>query len=869
MKILKIICSRLYLLLLLYSTAHIGQGINHSDSGPVYVDDSGILRWKRNKEEVHGFGVNYTLPFAHAYRSAKKFGIDPKRAIDEDVYHFSRLGFDLYRVHVWDTEISDSLGNLISNDHLNTLDYLLMKLQERKINYVLTPIAYWGNGWPEPDEKTPGFSARYGKEGSLTNPEAIKAQERYLSQFMLHKNAYTGIVMKDDPNLIAIEISNEPHHRGTGSEVTSFIERMVEAVKKSGYKNPVLYNITHSVQLMDDYFKAGINGGTFQWYPTGLGYQNELQGNFLPNVDQYVIPFEPVIRKYKGAKTVYEFDAADINRSYIYPAMARSFRASGIQIATHFSYDPMFLAFANTEYNTHYMNLAFTPGKALSLMISKEIFHSVPLYKDYGKYPENAFFDNFSVSYEKDLAMLNGPEKYFYTNSTNLQPKELKKIREIAGTGNSPVITYTGTGAYFLDQLEKGVWRLEVMPDVCLVENPFGRNSLQKEVSVIQWNSRNMEIRLPDLGSEFVINPLNEGNTYKTTAIQGEFVIRPGSYLVYGKETKHDRKAGDTWENMRLNEFHAPESTVEKTYLMHEASELAFAGENLRIEARMINPDPEAKVQLQITGSNSWNLLEMNREDGFVYSVEIPKELIKQGFLTYYIYVKSDQKVETFPAGKTGLPYDWDFINNEPYRVRIISKEQPVQLFDAEKDVSALSFTRWSKDSKLVPTDQLGASEYQIRIDELFVEDPENLLGPVIYDYSIKCYVKDRIKSISPFLTDRKTVVLKARSLSGSPEKIQLALIDKQGVAFGTFLDLGTTLKEYSIPINQLKIVNTVILPRPYPSFLPYSYQVKKGNLRLEDIESMILSIGPGLGETDLHRPHGIGIVSIHLGGFP
>ncbi len=365
----KIIGFCLSVLLYLYSTNHFGQGSDNSNLQRVYVDDSGILRWQESKKEIQGFGVNYTVPFAHAYRSAKKLGIDPKKAIDEDVYHFSRLGFDLYRVHVWDTEISDTLGNLLDNEHLNTLDYLLMKLQERNINYVLTPIAYWGNGWPEPDEKTPGFSAKYGKDGCLTNEEAIKAQERYLNRFMMHKNAYTGMVMKDDPHLIAIEISNEPHHRGTGVEVTSFVSRLVEAVKKSGFKNPVLYNITHSVQLMDDYFKAGINGGTFQWYPTGLGYHKELQGNFLPNVDQYEIPFDPVIRKNKGAKIVYEFDAADINRTYIYPAMARSFRAAGMQIATHFSYDPMFLAFANTEYNTHYMNLAYTPGKALSLLI--------------------------------------------------------------------------------------------------------------------------------------------------------------------------------------------------------------------------------------------------------------------------------------------------------------------------------------------------------------------------------------------------------------------------------------------------------------------------------------------------------------------
>ena len=130
----------------------------------VFVDENGVMRWPDTNEIVTGFGVNYTVPFAHAYRSAKKLGKDPKDAIDEDIYHFKRLGFDLYRVHVWDCEISDSLGNLLENEHLKLFDYLLNQLQANGINYVLTPIAFWGNGWPERNEDTPGFSSKYGNQ---------------------------------------------------------------------------------------------------------------------------------------------------------------------------------------------------------------------------------------------------------------------------------------------------------------------------------------------------------------------------------------------------------------------------------------------------------------------------------------------------------------------------------------------------------------------------------------------------------------------------------------------------------------------------------------------------------------------------------
>src|SRR5690606_13875213 len=178
------------------------------ETNDVYVDDSGVMRWGHNKEEVRGFGVNYSVPFAHAYRSAEKLGVNIKEAIDKDVYHFSRLDFDLFRIHVWDTEISDEEGNLLENEHLETFDYLLKKLKEKGINYVVTRIAYWGNGWPESDEDTRGFSNKCGKENSLTDPEAIKAQENYLFQFLNHVNPYTGIAYKEVPNLIAFEISN-------------------------------------------------------------------------------------------------------------------------------------------------------------------------------------------------------------------------------------------------------------------------------------------------------------------------------------------------------------------------------------------------------------------------------------------------------------------------------------------------------------------------------------------------------------------------------------------------------------------------------------------------------------------------------------
>lgn len=168
-----------------------------------YVDAQRVWRWRPDGREVALFGVNYTTPFAYAYRAHHPLGANVERAIAQDVYHFARLGLDAFRVHVWDVEISDTLGNLLENEHLRLLDYLVAQLQRRGIAVVLTPIAYWNNGYPEKDTGT-GFSSRYPKDAAYRNPRAVAAQERYLTQFLNHRNVYTGQLLKDDPAISGV-----------------------------------------------------------------------------------------------------------------------------------------------------------------------------------------------------------------------------------------------------------------------------------------------------------------------------------------------------------------------------------------------------------------------------------------------------------------------------------------------------------------------------------------------------------------------------------------------------------------------------------------------------------------------------------------
>jgi len=825
------------------------------ESNNVYVDKDGVMRWGNTKEEVKGFGVNYTVPFAYAYRVAKQFNVSPEKVIDDDVYHFSRLGFDLYRVHVWDTEISDTLGNLLENDHLKLLDYALKKMKDRGIRFVLTPIAYWGNGWPEKDEKTPGFSRKYGKAACLTNPDAIRAQQNYLYQFLNHVNPYTGVAYKNEPDLIAFEISNEPQHGGKDIDVTAFINGMVASMRKTGCEKPVFYNISHSIHLAKGYFDADIQGGTFQWYPTGLQAKHEIIGNLLPNVDDYKIPFAANPRFRQMAKIVYEFDAADVGRSYIYPAMARSFRTAGMQLATHFAYDPTFFAYANTEYDTHYMNLVYTPQKALSLKIASEVFHNIPLYKDFGKFPADTSFGNFRVSYGHDLAEMVTKEKFIYTNHTATIPPNTGTLEHISGSGNSAVVKYEGTGAYFLDKLENGVWRLEVLPDAIWVQDPFGFNSLGKILAVINWHQWPMSVRLPDLGDDFEIKPLNPKNDAKTFKTKNQtFNITPGTYMLVKKGASSKLTPTSKWTNITLNEFVAPATTLKKTYVLHSPLEVISAGESVPINVQIISlKQPEsARIRLFVEGVKPVDF-ELEHAGGYHYIARIPAEFLKGDFVKYCMLVRENGVENSYPSELKNVK-DPTSEQEKLFETRILPKSSPVTLFSAEKDHEQL-LRPYLKTSRLTLIPGMGTSELSI--------SPEKA-----EEYAMRYNFKSNLAGRRSDVLSKTKFVFHGRALNDKPCAIQLALIGKDGSVYGATLNIKPENNAYTVLLNDLKKVDFISLPRPYPGFLPYSLDTtpKAGKVDLRNIETLQIAIIPTQTNDQNQKPlAGIAIQNVTL----
>lgn len=810
--------------------------INAQDKKGVYVDRHGVIRWEGNNKEAAFFGVNYTAPFAYGNRAIKKMGVSPEQAIKDDVYHLSRLGLDAFRVHVWDTEISDSLGNLLNNEHLRLFDFLIAELKKRKIKTLVTPIAFWGNGYPEKDEQTGSFAMKYGKRRALLDEDAFKAQENYLKQFFKHKNPYTGLTYQQDADIIATEVNNEPQHSGPAERTTEYINRMVAAIKSAGWTKPVFYNISESPKYAAAIVKADVSGHTFQWYPTGLVAGHTLKGNYMPNVSNYKIPFDTIPAFKNRAKVVYEFDAGDVLASYMYPLMAKSFRAAGFQWATQFAYDPMATAYANTEYQTHYMNLAYTPAKAISLLIASKVFHTQARLKTAGA---DTLFGDFRTSYPANRSEMNSVQEFYYSNSTTSVPKAVAKLKHIAGVGSSPVVTYPGKGAYFLDQITAGVWRLELMPDAVQIRDPFEKASPSKEVTRISWADALMDIHLPDLGAGFEIKALNEGNTRTADAGKDGFTVSPGAYLLVRKGLKTQLNGNSVYDNRLLKEYAAPKPFSNDLLVRHEPLQEISANTAFAVHAEIVGmaDADSAFVELKNT-ENDWKNIPLRKTGAYQYTAMVPGELVKAGLLEYCIRIKTGADYTSFPENKKGDPFAWDALESQKWQVNVAAKGAILELFNAKTDGKTIniynpdwennrvSYSSVTDPSKLNLKMTIGASGQQL------------LMG-------WQSYFGDKLQGRGAELKDFSTVVIRARSLVKGNTKLKIGFISRDAHFFSMEVELTEVFHTIEIPLNTLKQDSQLLLPRPYPGFLPLYYPITdKQAFRLQDAEKLEVTFG-------------------------
>ena len=150
--------------------------------------------------------------------------------------HFARMGWDGLRLTFWgDWEASDSAGNLIANDHLDLLDYLIARARERGIYLLFSPIQLYNANWPDALQRHHGAGVRaalqQGQHGRRPRRHR-RTGELPSRQILRHVNPYTGVALKDEPAILFIELVNEPvHHPEDLAGSVRYIDALTDAVR--------------------------------------------------------------------------------------------------------------------------------------------------------------------------------------------------------------------------------------------------------------------------------------------------------------------------------------------------------------------------------------------------------------------------------------------------------------------------------------------------------------------------------------------------------------------------------------------------------------------------------------------------------------
>lgn len=823
---------KVILISVLSAFATLAVNAKSSEVNETYIDNKGVVRWSQTGDELSALGVNYGVPFSY-WKQREPIGVDQYRAIDEDVYHLSRLGLDGYRIHVWDCYISDEYGNLVDNEYLKMYDYMHYKLKQRGIKLYITPInLFTDNGG--------GFASLYGGSlASYSNPETYPIMAHYLQEFVNHVNPYTGIAYKDDPDIVAFELVNEPSHWKKPEVITDFINLLYDAIRETGCNKPLLYNMTTTSDYIDSVFASKIDGGSFQWYPTGLTANFNLRGNYLPYVDQYKIPFADEIKRRKMPKFIYEFSPADVLESAaMYPAMARSFREAGFQFAAKFTYDPLHSAYSNIEFKTHFMNMIYTPHKAMGMMIASEVFKDTPMYESYGRYPENNSFGNCTLDPIKQSAEYISNTKYLYTHETSAAPKDVATLEKIAGVGNSPIVQYSGNSIYILDKIEDGIWRLEVMPDAFIVDDPFFVPTLEKEVAVAINREQKMSLSLPNLGEDFKIMGLNSGNNTTKLVLGSDFTITPGAYLLTKDGLTTSLGANSEWQNITLGEYYTTSRVPKRTYVLNHSGEESIVGDIKKIKVDVVSVNKPKQVNLKLLyPKKGFTTIEMISIDEYRYEVQLPDDVVaSETILNYYIEVVDiDGKYSTYPSNSGDIAVnptrtyadDLELIKDS-YQISIVEESQPIYLYDVNIDYNKT--IRLHRRDKLIftPSDRTHG-----RVLNLY---PRSVFKECTNVASLYCF--DRLKDRSSDIDDAKYIEVYGKVTEDA--KLNVKLIMRDGSAYEVIVEIGCKNDQYRVAISDLQPAQYTMHPLPFPYFdFPTTNLNSMSNFDVREVEKV------------------------------
>ena len=311
-----------------------------------------------------------------------------------------------------------------------------------------------------------------------------------------------------------------------------------------------------------------------------------------------------------------------------------------------------------------------------------------------------------------------------------------------------------------------------------------------------------------------------------------------------------------------MNDFAAPQSSFTDIFVKHEPYTEISAGKAVTLHATIAGIDT-GRASLQVSrlggggpGAGVRNI-PMVRKGAAEYSAEIPADLLTPGIINYRILLQKGNEFAVFPGNYKGSPFAWDNYSNDTWKTFVAADNGRLEVFNPTADRTARIYPGFRRgfQTGYITGEKPGQLLLRLSTTEL---SGDHTIG---FQYFIGDKLAGRMSEATAF----NKLVIRARTAEGQPVRAKITLTDRDAFSVSSFITLTSGFQDIEVPLNNLLPDSLLLLPRPYPGFLPLWFKGTgiSSRFKLSDIEKIQVTIGSELPFAELNKPYSMEIESI------
>ena len=204
--------------------------------------------------------------------------------------------------------------------------------------------------------------------------------------------------------------------------------------------------------------------------------------------------------------------------------------------------------------------------------------------------------------------------------------------------------------------------------------------------------------------------------------------------------------------------------------------------------------------------------------------------------LNYRIIIQqANNDYFVFPGDHKGNPFAWDNFITDEWQTFVAAENSKLEIFNPTTDRNFKTYPQFQRGFQInyITGTEPGQLILRLTANEL---SGDHTLG---FQY----YFSDKLNGRESETFDK--MLLRARAGETAPLNAKITLVNKDGFSFSIILTLTNDFQDIDVPLNNLKSDSELLLPRPYPGFLPLWFRASgNSSFNLKDIEKIQVTIG-------------------------